>query len=668
MMRLFFTSALLLFLNFSAFSQVTLFSENFEAGAGVTSFTLNTTDVSSVTDATGYNKWIINNAYAGGAGTLFCFVNINYAIANTAAQPSAITNFPNSYYLHVLSDEAQSDGIFCGSYLAADGFCNFAQSHFARMTNDFSTVGYNNVTLSFYWLCGGSSNGYGQVYYSTDAGTTWAQLGSNYFGNASTWTLSTLNNPALNNQPTLRFGFRFANNQTTSGADPGFCVDQVLVQGTVLPTITTGNPNTLTYCAGDAFTLGFSITGVYNVGNQFDAQLSDASGSFASPTVIGSLVSTTAGTITGTIPLATPVGTGYRMRVVATNPATTGTVSTTNITINSQPDAGVMHISDTQVCAGDSTDLALIGASGNGQFQSSVNGIAFTNFGTPGMSMFTGPLSSTRYYRAIVTTSCGSDTTNVVQVTVDQPAIAGTLTAVPDSICAGDSFTVTQVGSSGNWNWEFAPDGISFSMVQTGGNSVTITTPGLLNVVQLVSTNGVCPADTASVTVTVVPAPVAGFTFSQTGNSFTFTNTTVGASTYQWNFGDAGTSTLTSPTHLYTSSGTYIVTLIAVNSIGCADTVTDTITLLSTTDWTFGGVHVYPMPFAGECTVETSTGWNAFTRISLVDVSGREVAQLWSGSGLYGRLCLSVPAIAPGIYLMQVQAGEQIWRSRVVKE
>jgi len=45
--------------------------------------------------------------------------------------------------------------------------------------------------------------------------------------------------------------------------------------------------------------------------------------------------------------------------------------------------------------------------------------------------------------------------------------------------------------------------------------------------------------------------------------------------TYQWSFGDGGTAASNAPTHTYTASGTYPVTLIATSSIlGCADTST----------------------------------------------------------------------------------------------
>lgn len=54
-----------------------------------------------------------------------------------------------------------------------------------------------------------------------------------------------------------------------------------------------------------------------------------------------------------------------------------------------------------------------------------------------------------------------------------------------------------------------------------------------------------------------------------------FTNTSTGPGTlsYAWNFGDGGTSTLQNPSHTYTTSGSFTVTLTVTSSTGCSNTV-----------------------------------------------------------------------------------------------
>lgn len=79
----------------------------------------------------------------------------------------------------------------------------------------------------------------------------------------------------------------------------------------------------------DNGTIDFTASGAYLAGNSFQVELSDATGDFASSVVIGSLSgvaaegTTFSGTIPFTIPAVMPAGSGYRMRLVSTNPART---------------------------------------------------------------------------------------------------------------------------------------------------------------------------------------------------------------------------------------------------------------------------------------------------------------------------------------------------------
>ena len=71
-----------------------------------------------------------------------------------------------------------------------------------------------------------------------------------------------------------------------------------------------------------------------------------------------------------------------------------------------------------------------------------------------------------------------------------------------------------------------------------------------------------------------INAPVAKFSVINncTGSKFTktFTNTSIAADSYLWDFGDGNTSTLEFPTHTYAAVGTYSITLTVHNdSTGC---------------------------------------------------------------------------------------------------
>jgi len=133
---------------------------------------------------------------------------------------------------------------------------------------------------------------------------------------------STLENPSHNYSAngTYNVCLTVANE---SGNDT-YC-EMITVSGIASATITTGIITGSPLCPEQMITVPYTVTGTFNSGNTFTAQLSDAAGSFASPTDIGSLGGTLSGSIDATIPLNTPFGTGYRIRVVSSDPVVTGT-------------------------------------------------------------------------------------------------------------------------------------------------------------------------------------------------------------------------------------------------------------------------------------------------------------------------------------------------------
>ncbi|MBA4854122.1 3-coathanger stack domain-containing protein, partial [Emticicia sp. BO119] len=94
-----------------------------------------------------------------------------------------------------------------------------------------------------------------------------------------------------------------------------------------MPTIT-GNE----FCAGSSVEVNFSATGTFAVGNQFQAELSDANGSFGNAVIIGT--SAISGSITATIPLNTPEGSNYLIRVISTNQVVLGSATNSSLRIN----------------------------------------------------------------------------------------------------------------------------------------------------------------------------------------------------------------------------------------------------------------------------------------------------------------------------------------------
>lgn len=185
--------------------------------------------------------------------------------------------------------------------------------------------------------------------------------------------------------------------------------------------------------------------------------------------------------------------------------------------------------------------------------------------------------------------------TAVIQVII-RPTPNASFTFVPNNQCAGTtvSFTNTSTGTGAfttyNWNWG---DGSPNST--TANATHVFTSGGSYNVVLTIS-NGVGCTSSFNQSVTVLPRPNANISGDDgdgdtqyclspvdntTSEIVTFFNSTTGAVSYSWNFGDGSpvfnTASLASFTHTYSSYGTFTVTMVATGANGCTTTTTLTV-------------------------------------------------------------------------------------------
>jgi len=441
--------------------QVNIFyQQDFNSGIP-TDWSLNTSDLGCATSDL-YNRWVVDGHYAAGSievdlscsAGLLCFP---YTIPAVPNQPAGIVGGPQSNFLYV-SYVHNPNYSGCTpptvnylAFLAADGSCTSAQHYFAKM-NTPATIpaGSNPVKLSFIWICQGGPQSYGEVYYSTN-GTTWniltsSRVNSTQLRGRSTWQLDTITLP-ITRPANVYIGFRFNNDVTTTAQDPSFGVDAIRIFEEVSgPTIELVSLTPAQVCAGGTVSVAFSTTGSFGAGNQFEAQLSDASGSFAAPiaTATG-----TASPITLTVPAGTPSGT-YKVRVRSTNPALisdtldlqvinlSGLTCTANPNPVSPGNSVTLTISGTGLPAGP-FNISL--NPGDGSPAQNQNGVAALPVN------FTHTYTTAGSYAATFTvTHPASGCSQTCQVTV-QVAAAGspTITLQPPVawVCSGDGFTVS---------------------------------------------------------------------------------------------------------------------------------------------------------------------------------------------------------------------------------
>ncbi len=148
-----------------------------------------------------------------------------------------------------------------------------------------------------------------------------------------------------------------------------------------------------------------------------------------------------------------------------------------------------------------------------------------------------------------------------------------------DIICENQIASFVDISSISNdtiisWFWDF--DNSSTSSLQNP--SMVFDTAGTYNVSLTISTPYCTNTDTLPIVVN--PLPIIDIQTSSTQgcnySDIIFTNNTTGANSYSWSFGDGVTSTLTSPSHVFTNNTnfdtTFVVTFIAYTANACSDT------------------------------------------------------------------------------------------------
>ena len=238
MKKIFILLASLAFFSHSFAQTITIIgTEDFEAVSP--DWSLNTSDIGGSGGSN--NKFIINNAYAGGTFLVGGFLPVT--VPATPNQPAAITNSPQSKHLHINAKDAYNAGVYNANYLAGG-----AEKLVAKMNYDWNTTG-KTMFLTFYWL---GIGGGGHLYYSTNSGTTWTLADATIYNNQDNWIQKTVTNSAFDNQATLRFAFLF-NEAEGPQQDPPLCVDQLELKYLAIATAPDADflASSLNICAGE---------------------------------------------------------------------------------------------------------------------------------------------------------------------------------------------------------------------------------------------------------------------------------------------------------------------------------------------------------------------------------------------------------------------------------
>ncbi|WP_276134997.1 T9SS type A sorting domain-containing protein [Polluticoccus soli] len=298
-------------------------------------------------------------------------------------------------------------------------------------------------------------------------------------------------------------------------------------------------------CPSDSVHVAFTTISNFQAGNVFTLQLSNASGSFAAPTNIGTLAATTAGTIHGKLPNSLP-GTGYRVRIVSTNPVRTSADNGVNIKVVGGM-GSVLATSNSPICQDATLNLSASGGLPNATYDWTGPNSYTSATQNPSITGAQ-PTHSGDY---IVTASLnGCSVKDTVTVLVKpKPAVPTANNNGP--VCEGASINLTSNSTTPGalYNWT-GPN--SFT---AGQQNPTITTTVLAHtgVFSVTATLNGCTSAAGTTSVTIKPYPTVPTAGNNTpicaGADLNLTaNTSTAGVTYTWTGPNGFTSSIQNPT------------------------------------------------------------------------------------------------------------------------
>ena len=225
---------------------------------------------------------------------------------------------------------------------------------------------------------------------------------------------------------------------------------------------------------------------------------------------------------------------------------------------------------------------------------------------------------------------------------------------IDTAICENETITLN-AGSFSEYLWN------NGSITQT----IDVDSEGTFSVI--VTDNNNCE-NTDEISILVNPLAVSDFAFAENNLEVSFSNMSLNASEYLWDFGDSNTSIEMNPVYNYSASGSYNVTLTSSNS-ECGDSsIIKNVTAISTSivsaDFE-NEIKIYPNPSEGLISIDLGNLNEKELELEIINLAGQRVfsKKIESTQSVYKTDLSNLPK---GVYTLNLISKEWVHTMKII--
>lgn len=306
---------------------------------------------------------------------------------------------------------------------------------------------------------------------------------------------------------------------------------------------------------------------------------------------------------------------------------TNGCSATASVVVTQLPSPSVNLGADTSMCMGDSIIL---------------DAGAWSSYSwSDGTSLGQAVANTAGTYSVTVTDNNGCVGVDSILVSVNQLPVVNL--GADTSYCQNSSIVLHAGNQNGTYLWN---DGSS-------NDSLLVTTPGTYSVA-LTDTNQCVGVDSINISESPLPS-FDSISVVDNGNcSYTFQVVNpANVDTYHWTLGDGTNSSATSPTHAYTTNGTFNVFVVLSNDCGSVnESKTVTCSTIGVNETSIASqIELFPNPTAKDVFIMNNSGIEIHS-IMVIDNFGRVIYESNSKENLNNKIDIS--ELSNGFYLIKI--------------